>query len=287
MTPARMPVAKRRALAFVFTVMSLFVVCGCTNDNPVTRLRPDAEPHAPTATIAGLSNSPRPAPSQTPVASGRTPDPTVPSPRGDSSAWSEDFDGAAGTLPDPTLFSSQTGGNGWGNDERETYTNRAANASLDGHGDLVLTMRRESFTGTDGIARHYTSARLTTLGKWSFETGTLSARIKMPAGAGLWPAFWLVGSDIATAGWTARGAVVETNDLYEALAAKRIAAAGLDVTEPEPLPRDHPLLKLDNVVIVPHLGSATLQTRRKMAEMSVENLLAGLAGKPLPHEVRA
>jgi glyoxylate reductase len=85
----------------------------------------------------------------------------------------------------------------------------------------------------------------------------------------------------------ARGGVVDTQDLYEALAKKQIAAAGLDVTEPEPLPREHPLLALDNVVIAPHLGSATVQTRRKMAEISVENLRAGLAGKPLLHEVKA
>jgi len=85
----------------------------------------------------------------------------------------------------------------------------------------------------------------------------------------------------------ARGGVVETQDLYEALATKRIAAAGLDVTEPEPLPREHPLLKLPNVVIVPHLGSATIQTRRRMAELSIENLRAGLAGRPITHEVRA
>jgi glyoxylate reductase len=85
----------------------------------------------------------------------------------------------------------------------------------------------------------------------------------------------------------ARGAVVDTQDLYEALRDKKIAAAGLDVTEPEPLPREHPLLKLPNVTIVPHLGSATVQTRRRMAELSVENLLLGLEGKPLTHEVRA
>lgn len=83
----------------------------------------------------------------------------------------------------------------------------------------------------------------------------------------------------------ARGGVVDTQDLYEALSRKTIAGAGLDVTEPEPLPRDHPLLSLDNVVIAPHLGSATVQTRRKMAELSVENLRAGLAGRPLIHEV--
>ena len=58
--------------------------------------------------------------------------------------------------------------------------------------------------------------------------------------------------------------------------------AGSQAALPEPLPRDHPLLKLENVTIVPHLGSATEQTRRRMAEMSVENLLAGLDGRPLP-----
>jgi glyoxylate reductase len=83
----------------------------------------------------------------------------------------------------------------------------------------------------------------------------------------------------------ARGAVVDTDALTEALAARRIAAAALDVTEPEPLPRDHPLLRLDNVIITPHLGSATEQTRRRMAEVSVENLLAGLAGRQLPFRV--
>lgn len=84
----------------------------------------------------------------------------------------------------------------------------------------------------------------------------------------------------------ARGGVVDTPALYEALRDGTIAAAGLDVTEPEPLPREHPLLKLDNVVIAPHLGSATIETRRRMAEMSIDNLRAGLAGEPLPHEIR-
>jgi glyoxylate reductase len=83
----------------------------------------------------------------------------------------------------------------------------------------------------------------------------------------------------------ARGAVVDTDALTEALAARRIYAAALDVTDPEPLPRDHPLLQLNNVTITPHLGSATEQTRRRMAEVSVENLLAGLGGRPLPFPV--
>lgn len=83
----------------------------------------------------------------------------------------------------------------------------------------------------------------------------------------------------------ARGPVIDTDALTTALRDKQIYAAGLDVTDPEPLPRDHPLLRLDNVVIAPHLGSATEQTRRKMAEMSVANLLAGLRGDALPHSV--
>ncbi len=84
-----------------------------------------------------------------------------------------------------------------------------------------------------------------------------------------------------------RGAVVDTDALTEALVARRIYAAALDVTDPEPLPRDHPLLRLDNVIITPHLGSATEQTRRRMAEMSVENLMAGLERRPLPYPVIA
>jgi glyoxylate reductase len=84
----------------------------------------------------------------------------------------------------------------------------------------------------------------------------------------------------------ARGPVVDMMALYEALSSGVIASAALDVTEPEPLPRDHPLLKLANITILPHLGSATVQTRRKMAELSVENLLLGLRGEPLRYQVR-
>jgi glyoxylate reductase len=84
----------------------------------------------------------------------------------------------------------------------------------------------------------------------------------------------------------ARGPVVDTKALVAALNKRAIAAAALDVTDPEPLPRDHPLLTMDNVVITPHLGSATVETRRKMAVLSVANLVAGLRGEPLPHAVR-
>ncbi len=84
----------------------------------------------------------------------------------------------------------------------------------------------------------------------------------------------------------ARGPVVDTPALTQAMRQGRLFHAALDVTDPEPLPRDHPLLAMDNVTILPHLGSATVQTRMKMAQISAENLLRGLRGEPLIHEAR-
>ncbi|KAG9342461.1 hypothetical protein JZ751_016463 [Albula glossodonta] len=84
---------------------------------------------------------------------------------------------------------------------------------------------------------------------------------------------------------SSRGSVVNQEDLYEALSSGQIAAAGLDVTTPEPLPTDHPLLTLKNCVILPHIGSATYSTRGIMAELSANNLLAGLSGAAMPSEL--
>ncbi|XP_023647476.2 glyoxylate reductase/hydroxypyruvate reductase isoform X1 [Paramormyrops kingsleyae] len=84
---------------------------------------------------------------------------------------------------------------------------------------------------------------------------------------------------------TSRGAVVNQEDLYEALSSGQIAAAGLDVTTPEPLPTDHPLLTLKNCVILPHIGSATYSTRGIMSELAANNLLAGLSGTAMPKEL--
>ena len=82
---------------------------------------------------------------------------------------------------------------------------------------------------------------------------------------------------------TARGAVVNPDALYQALSSGQIAGAALDVTQPEPIAMDSPLLTLDNLIIAPHIGSASRQTRDKMAQMAIANLVAGLKGDPLPY----
>ena len=84
---------------------------------------------------------------------------------------------------------------------------------------------------------------------------------------------------------TARGPIVDSEALRRALHAGRIAGAALDVTDPEPLPGGHPLLDAPNLLVLPHLGSATQATRARMADMAVDNLLAGLAGDRMPHSV--
>jgi glyoxylate reductase len=84
---------------------------------------------------------------------------------------------------------------------------------------------------------------------------------------------------------TARGPVVDTDALAAALRAGELAGAALDVTDPEPLPGDHPLLDAPNLLVVPHIASATHATRGRMADIAVDNLLAGLAGEPMPHSV--
>lgn len=83
-----------------------------------------------------------------------------------------------------------------------------------------------------------------------------------------------------------RGAVVDTDALYEALKSGHLAYAAMDVTDPEPLPGEHKLLTLPNVTVTPHMASATVETRDAMAMLTVENILAGLEGRPLPAEVK-
>ena len=121
--------------------------------------------------------------------------------------WSDEFDGAAGAGVDRSRWTFDIGGGGWGNEELETYTDRAANASLDGNGNLVIVANRETFTGPDGIERPYTSARLKTQGIFAHAYGRFEGRLQIPYGQGIWPAFWLLGADITTVGWPACGEI--------------------------------------------------------------------------------
>jgi beta-glucanase (GH16 family) len=121
-------------------------------------------------------------------------------------AWSDEFSGPDGASPDSSKWTYDTGGNGWGNNELEYYTNRAQNAQIKG-GNLVITAQKEIFTGSDGVTRNYTSARLKTQGLFSQAYGRFEARIKIPAGQGIWPAFWMLGNDITSNGWPKCGEV--------------------------------------------------------------------------------
>jgi len=86
---------------------------------------------------------------------------------------------------------------------------------------------------------------------------------------------------------TSRGGLVNQTDLFDALSSGTIKSAGLDVTTPEPLPLTSPLLKLDNCVILPHIGSATQETREAMAMIASDNLIAGVKSAKLPCEVKS
>jgi beta-glucanase (GH16 family) len=114
--------------------------------------------------------------------------------------WSDEFAGPNGTPVDSQKWTSETGGNGWGNNELEYYTTSTRNARQE-HGRLVIEAIHEPHTGPDGVQRNYTSARLKTQGKFSQAYGRFEARIKMPRGKGIWPAFWMLGDDIGSVGW--------------------------------------------------------------------------------------
>jgi beta-glucanase (GH16 family) len=136
--------------------------------------------------------------------------------------WHQEFAGKAGTAPDSSIFNFDLGGGGWGNLEHEAYVD--TNAALDGtkQGNLVITANRYTpnlndiyYTcpiNTQGSACEFLSSRIQTQGNVQFQYGELSARIKVPAGDGVWPAFWLLGNDINTNAWPSCGEI----DIMEA-----------------------------------------------------------------------
>lgn len=115
--------------------------------------------------------------------------------------WEDDFVGTAGALPNPANWRFDVGTD-WGNAQLEYDTDRPENVSLDGAGNLKIVARAESYLG-----RNYTSGRITTAGKREFRYGRFEARLRVPTGQGLWPAFWLLGANITTVGWPQSGEI--------------------------------------------------------------------------------
>jgi beta-glucanase (GH16 family) len=120
--------------------------------------------------------------------------------------WSDEFNSANGSAPDSTKWTYDLGGGGWGNQELQSYTSRTQNAQIQ-NGNLVITALQENYTGTDGIGRNYTSARLKTQNLFTRAYGRFEARIKIPKGQGIWPAFWMLGNDIRQNGWPKCGEI--------------------------------------------------------------------------------
>ncbi len=115
--------------------------------------------------------------------------------------WSDEFEGPAGQLPDPANWVFDIGTD-WGNRQLEYDTDRPENVSLDGDGNLAITARREAWMGSA-----YTSGRIKTQGLFEQTYGRFEARIKLPSGQGIWPAFWMLGNDIDTVGWPECGEI--------------------------------------------------------------------------------
>jgi beta-glucanase (GH16 family) len=124
--------------------------------------------------------------------------------------WNDEFTGAKGSGIDAAKWEAQTGGSGWGNQELEYYTDGRKNAYLDGRGSLVIKAIKETlspeFKCWYGPCQ-YTSARLFTKKKFTQAYGRFEARIKLPFGQGIWPAFWLLGDNIDTVGWPECGEI--------------------------------------------------------------------------------
>ncbi|MFN6357885.1 MAG: family 16 glycosylhydrolase [Bacteroidota bacterium] len=116
--------------------------------------------------------------------------------------WSDEFEGDSGSAPnsDKWTFDLGRGQNGWGNNELQTYTNSSQNVALDGSGNLLITAIK-------GSAGSYTSARIKTQGLFEQQYGRIEARIKTPTGSGMWPAFWMLGSNIDSVSWPQCGEI--------------------------------------------------------------------------------
>lgn len=136
--------------------------------------------------------------------------------------WQEEFNGKAGKAPNSKFFKFNLGGGGWGNSEEQYYVNTRKTSATDGNGKMVFTATKISYESPSSdvyFPHKFKSARIYTKGKVSFKYGRMEARIKLPAGVGTWPAFWMLGTDISSNTWPdcgeidimeARGSLPET-----------------------------------------------------------------------------
>jgi beta-glucanase (GH16 family) len=138
----------------------------------------------------------------------------------------DDFNGPAGSPPNPALWDYQVG-SGWGGDSGtlETETDSTNNVYLDGQGNLVIAALKSGDS--------YTSGRLVTRGKLAMTYGTTSARIELPTGQGIWPAFWMLGANIDTVGWPACGEI-DIAEMYNVATHYHITAIGPSTQSPPP-----------------------------------------------------
>lgn len=171
---------------------------------------PDAAPPAPDAAPFDAAPDAAPRHDGAPPDAAPTPDaapapdaaPEPDPPPGWLLVWHDEFDAPGGTPPDPGRWVHDVGGDGWGNQQLEFDTDRIENVAHDGEGHLAITARREAYQG-----RQYTSGRITTQGRAAHAYGRFEARIRLPTGPGIWPAFWLLGDDIGEVGWPACGEI--------------------------------------------------------------------------------
>jgi beta-glucanase (GH16 family) len=120
--------------------------------------------------------------------------------------WSDEFNAPDGSRPDPAKWKNEVGSERWGNNELECYTDRPDNSVIRG-GNLVIIAKKEKVKCAKGPDKDYTSARLVTAGLFTQTYGRFEARIKIPSGQGIWPAFWMLGADIEKVGWPASGEI--------------------------------------------------------------------------------
>jgi beta-glucanase (GH16 family) len=193
---------KKSLWAFVALACAGVLQLHCSAEQPAI----DESPNSPDGSAprdAGRDATPKP--------DARAPDANPPEPPdkwikperdGWTLVWRDEFDGQAGAAVDSSKWSFETGGDGWGNNELQYYTDRTDNARLDGNGHLVIRALRELYKGRD-----FTSARMKTEGKFDQTYGRFEIRAKMPLGRGVWPAFWLIGSNHVNVGWPESGEI--------------------------------------------------------------------------------